>query len=105
MGKVSTVNVGVIGVGNCVSSLVQGVEYYAGPAGGRAGLTNAVCAGYAISDIKFTSAFDVNASKIGCDLSEAIWAAPNNALKFAEVPRLGVTVREGILSDGIGHSV
>ncbi len=101
----STVNVGVIGVGNCASSLVQGVEYYASTAGRPAGLTNAVCAGYAVSDIKFTSAFDVNASKIDSDLSEAIWAAPNNALKFAEVPRLGVRVLEGILSDGIGHSV
>jgi len=100
----STVNVGVIGVGNCASSLVQGVEYYASPAGGPAGLTNAVCAGYAVSDIRFTSAFDVNLSKIDSDLSEAIWAAPNNALKFAEVSRLGVPVREGILSDGIGHS-
>lgn len=57
----STVNVGVIGVGNCASSLVQGVEYYASTAGGPAGLTHAVCAGYAVSDIKFTSAFDVNA--------------------------------------------
>lgn len=101
----STVNVGVIGVGNCASSLVQGVEYYSCPAARPAGLTNAVCAGYAVSDIKFTSAFDVNASKIGSDLSEAIWAAPNNALKFAGVPHLGVSVLEGILSDGIGHSV
>ena len=100
----STVNVGVIGVGNCTSSLVQGVEYYANTAGGPAGLTNAVCAGYAVSDIKFTSAFDVNASKIDHDLSAAIWAAPNNALKFADVPHLGVPVREGILSDGVGHS-
>jgi len=100
-----TVNVGVIGVGNCASALVQGVKYYASTADRPAGLTNAVCAGYAVSDVKFTSAFDVNASKIDSDLSEAIWAAPNNALKFAEVPRLGVPVREGILSDGIGHSV
>jgi myo-inositol-1-phosphate synthase len=103
-GNMSTVNVGVIGIGNCASSLVQGVEYYAHPAGGRAGLTNAVCGGYAVSDITFTSAFDVNVSKIDRDLSEAIWAAPNNALRFAEVPRVGVPVREGILSDGIGRS-
>ena len=99
----STVNVGVIGVGNCASSLVQGVEYYANTAGGPAGLTNAVCAGYAVSDVRFTSAFDVNVSKIDRDLSEAIWAVPNNALKFADVPHLGVPVREGILSDGVGH--
>lgn len=100
-----TVNIGIVGVGNCASSLVQGVEYYSRPTGSRTGLTNAVCAGYAVADIRFTSAFDVNNSKIGGDLSEAIWAAPNNALKFAEVPRLGVPVREGTLSDGIGHSV
>jgi len=99
-----TVNVGVIGVGNCASSLVQGVEYYASTADRPAGLTNAVCAGYAVSDVKFTSAFDVNASKIDSDLSEAIWAAPNNALKFANVPHLGVPVLEGILSDGVGHN-
>lgn len=83
----STVNVGVIGVGNCASSLVQGVEYYSNTAARPAGLTNAVCADYAVSDVRFTSAFDVNVSKIGSDLSEAIWAAPNNALKFADVPR------------------
>ena len=99
----NTVNVGVIGVGNCASSLVQGVEFYAHTAGGAAGLTNAVCAGYAVSDVKFTSAFDINASKINSDLSEAIWAAPNNALKFADVPHLGVPVRDGMLSDGVGH--
>ena len=100
----STVNVGVIGVGNCASSLVQGVEYYSNTSGRAAGLTNAVCAGYAVSAIRFTAAFDVNASKIDRDLSETIWTAPNNALKFADVPHLGVPVREGILSDGVGHS-
>lgn len=99
----STVNVGLIGVGNCASSLVQGVEYYANMAGDPAGLTNTVCASYAVSDVRFTAAFDVNASKIDRDLSEAIWAVPNNALKFADVPHLGVPVFEGILSDGVGH--
>lgn len=99
----SMVNVGIIGIGNCASSLVQGIHYYAQADGWLAGLTNAVCAGYAITDIKFTSAFDVNVSKIGSDLSAAIWAAPNNALKFAEVPHLGVPVLEGMLSDGVGQ--
>lgn len=99
----SSVNVGIVGVGNCAASLVQGVAYYANANAETAGLTNAVCAGYTVSDVKFTSAFDVNASKIGRDLSEAIWASPNNALKFADVPHLGVPVREGILSDGVGH--
>ncbi len=102
--SVSTVKVGVIGVGNCASSLVQGVEYYSNTAGSLAGLTNPVCAGYAVSAVKFTAAFDVNASKIDRDLSEAMWASPNNALKFADVPHLGVPVREGILSDGVGHN-
>ena len=99
----STVNVGIIGVGNCASSLIQGVAYYANTGSEPAGLTNAVCAGYAVSDVKFTAAFDVNAAKIDRDLAEAMWAAPNNALKFADVPPLGVPVREGILSDGVGH--
>jgi myo-inositol-1-phosphate synthase len=103
-GHVRTINVGVIGVGNCASSLVQGVEYYSNSARRRAGLTNAVCAGYAVSDVRFTSAFDVDASKIGLDLSGAIWVAPNNALKFADVPHLGVPVLDGILGDGVGHT-
>jgi hypothetical protein len=89
-----TVNVGIIGVGNCASSLVQGVAYYANMGSGSAGLTHAVCAGYAVSDVRFTAAFDVNTSKIDLDLAEAIWAAPNNALKFADVPHLGVKGRD-----------
>ncbi len=101
----STVNVGIVGVGNCAASLVQGVAYYANSASELPGLTHPECAGYAVSDVQFTAAFDVNRSKIGLDLSEAIWCAPNNALKFAETPYLGVPVHEGILSDGIGHHV
>lgn len=73
-------------------------------AGSLAGLTNPVWPGYAVSAVKFTAAFDVNASKIDRDLSEAMWASPNNALKFADVSHLGVPVREGILSDGVGHN-
>ena len=68
------------------------------------GLTHRVCCGYDISDVRFSVAFDVHAGKIGRDLSEAIWSRPNNALKFCDVPALGVVVREGILSDGIGES-
>ena len=97
------VNVGVMGVGNCASSLVQGLEYYGHTASAADGLTNVVCAGYAVANVRITSAVDINTSKIDRDLSEAIWAAPNNALKFADVPHLGVPVREGILSDGVGH--
>lgn len=95
------VNVGIVGVGNCASSLVQGVEYYKGNPT-RPGLANPVCAGYQIADVWFTSAFDVHAGKVGMDLSEAIWSTPNNALRFADVPRLGVTVLDGILCDGVG---
>jgi myo-inositol-1-phosphate synthase len=98
------VNVGIAGVGNCASALVQGVAYYSNAGSGLPGLTNAVCAGYNISDIQCSAAFDVNRSKIDRDLSEAIWAAPNNALKFADVPHLDVPVREGILADGLGSS-
>jgi myo-inositol-1-phosphate synthase len=100
----SSVNVGIIGVGNCASALVQGVAFYANAARGTAGLAHATCAGYAVSDVTFTSAFDVDRSKIGRDLSEAIWAAPNNALPFAAVPDLGVPVHDGMLSDGVGPS-
>lgn len=96
------VNVGVVGVGNCASALAQGLVYYS-RAVATPGLTNPVCAGYAVADVRIASAFDVEAVKIGRDLSEAIWAAPNNALRFAEVPHLGVRVRDGILADGVGH--
>ncbi|MGI5287683.1 inositol-3-phosphate synthase [Nonomuraea polychroma] len=96
----TTVNVAVIGVGNCVSSLVQGVEYYRD--GEAPGLRHRVCAGYAVSQVRFTAAFDVNAAKVGRDLSEAIWTAPNNARAFAAVPHLGVPVVDGILADGVG---
>ncbi|MCP2365287.1 myo-inositol-1-phosphate synthase [Nonomuraea thailandensis] len=96
----SSVNVAVIGVGNCVSSLVQGVEHYRD--GDAPGLPNPVCAGYAISQVRFTAAFDVGRAKLGQDLSQAIWAAPNNARRFADVPHLGVPVVEGILADGVG---
>ncbi|MEU8401198.1 inositol-3-phosphate synthase [Nonomuraea sp. NPDC048892] len=96
----TSVNVAVIGVGNCVSSLVQGVEHYRD--GDAPGLPNPACAGYAVSQVRFTAAFDVGAAKLGRDLSEAIWAEPNNARRFAGVPPLGVPVAEGILADGVG---
>jgi myo-inositol-1-phosphate synthase len=101
---VSTVRVGIVGVGNCASSLVQGVEFYRDAQDGAAGLQNPVCAGYAVGDVRFSAAFDVQAGKTGRDLSEAIWAAPNNARAFAEVPYLDVPVTEGALSDGVGRS-
>ncbi|MEW9551231.1 inositol-3-phosphate synthase [Nonomuraea sp. NPDC050783] len=96
----STVNVALVGVGNCASSLVQGVEYYRD--GDAPGLPHPVCAGYAVSQVRFTAAFDVNAAKLGRDLSEAIWTPPNNARRFADVPHLGVPVVDGVLADGVG---
>lgn len=99
MGKV---NVGVVGVGNCASSLVQGVAYYSGHPEVTVGLPRRVCAGYDVADIRFTSAFDVDAGKVGADLSEALRCPPNNAAGFADVGHLGVPVRDGVLADGLG---
>lgn len=98
-----TVRVGIVGIGNCASSLVQGVEFYRDAEPDAVGLTHPVCAGYAIADVEFSAAFDVHIGKTGRDLSEAIWAAPNNARAFARVPHLGVPVTEGPLADGVGR--
>ena len=73
----SAINMGIIGVGNCGSSLAQGLVHYVDANDKLIRLTNPICAGYAVSDIKITSAFDVNETKIGNDLSRAIWSAPN----------------------------
>jgi hypothetical protein len=91
------VRVAIIGVGNCASSLVQGVQYYrdADPAGTVPGLMHVDLGGYHVKDIEFSAAFDVNAGKVGKDLSQAILAAPNNTYRFADVPPLGVKVLRG----------
>ncbi len=98
------VRVAIIGVGNCASSLVQGVEYYKDAPNDMdvPGLMHVNMGGYHISDIEFSAAFDVIASKVGKDLSEAIWAAPNNTIAFAEVPHLGIPVYRGMTHDGLG---
>ncbi len=98
------VKVAIIGVGNCASSLVQGVEYYkdAKLDDNIPGLMHVDIGGYHIRDIEFTAAFDVVASKVGKDLSEAIFAHPNNTVKFSDVPKTGVTVQRGMTHDGIG---
>ena len=85
------INVAIIGVGNCASSLVQGVQYYreADHHQSIPGLMHPVLGGYHISDINFVAAFDIDAEKVGKDLSEAISSGPNNTLQFAEVPRAG----------------
>jgi len=100
----SKVRVAIIGVGNCASSLVQGVNYYrdAAPDEIIPGLMHVNLGGYHVGDIEFTAAFDVDSNKVGKDLSEAIWVEPNNTLKFADVPHLGVPVYRGMTHDGIG---
>ncbi|MDX6506219.1 MAG: myo-inositol-phosphate synthase [Gaiellaceae bacterium] len=101
------VRVAIIGVGNCASSLVQGVEYYkdANPDDFVPGLMHVDLGGYHIRDIEFSAAFDVTTDKVGKDLSEAIWAHPNNTIKFSEVPKTGVTVHRGMTHDGLGKYV
>ncbi|NCF68628.1 MAG: inositol-3-phosphate synthase [Chloroflexi bacterium] len=102
--KSGKVRVAIIGVGNCASSLVQGVEYYkdAPDDAEIPGLMHATVGGYHIRDIEFSAAFDVVESKVGKDLSEAIWAHPNNTTKFADVPYLNVPVHRGMTHDGLG---
>jgi myo-inositol-1-phosphate synthase len=99
-----TVNVAIIGVGNCASSLVQGVQYYRdAPADTRVpGLMHTVLGGYHVRDIRFTAAFDIDARKVGRDLSEAVFAEPNNTIKISDVPRLNVPVHRGMTHDGLG---
>ncbi len=101
MGKI---RVGIVGVGNCASSLVQGIEYYRKTADDQfiPGLMHPVLGGYRISDIEFTVAVDINRDKVGKDLSQAILAAPNCTKTFAHVPHKGVTVVRGMTHDGIG---
>ena len=98
------VKVAIIGVGNCASALVQGVEYYkdAKLNDNIPGLMHVDIGGYHIRDIEFTAAFDVVVGKVGKDLSEAIFAHPNNTVKFSDVPKTGVTVQRGMTHDGIG---
>jgi myo-inositol-1-phosphate synthase len=98
------INVAIIGVGNCASSLIQGVEFYKNAEDGATipGLMHPVLAGYHIRDINFTAAFDIDINKVGKDLSEAMYAEPNNTIKFAEVPHTGVTVSRGMTHDGLG---
>jgi myo-inositol-1-phosphate synthase len=102
---VGSVRVAVIGVGNCASALVQGVEYYRSAAedGFVPGLMRPRLGGYHVGDIEFSAAFDIDARKVDRDLSEAIGTEPNNTVRFAEVPRLGVPVQRGMTHDGLGH--
>jgi myo-inositol-1-phosphate synthase len=100
----SKVRVGIVGVGNCASSFVQGLSYYQDAEGNEPvpGLMNVELGGYYIGDIEIASAFDVNASKVGRDVSEAIFAEPNNTQRFAPVPMSGIAVSRGRTLDGLG---
>ena len=101
------VRVGLIGVGNCASSLVQGVEFYraAGQDEFVPGLMHVNLGGYHVRDIEFSAAFDVVEGKVGLDLSEAIFAPPNNTIRFVDVPKLNVRVDRGMTHDGLGRYV
>lgn len=100
----SKVRVAIVGVGNCASSLVQGVEYYkdADPTADIPGLMHVDLAGYHIGDVEFVAAFDVDGAKVGKDLAEAIYGGKNNTIQFASVPETGVTVQRGPTLDGLG---
>ena len=98
------VRVAIVGVGNCASAFVQGVEYYknADPEEQVPGLMHVDLGGYHVRDIEFVAAFDIDSEKVGKDLSEAIWSGQNNTIKFSEVPPLGVEVHRGMTHDGLG---
>jgi myo-inositol-1-phosphate synthase len=101
----ATVRVAVVGVGNCAASLVQGVQYYADadPGARVPGLMHVEFGGYHVRDVQFVAAFDVDAKKVGTDLSEAILASENNTVRIADVPPLGVPVQRGHTLDGLGR--
>src|SRR5919112_1566805 len=99
-----SVRVAIVGVGNCATSLVQGVHYYrdADPSGSVPGLMHVKFGEYHVGDVEFVAAFDVDAKKVGFDLSEAINNSENNTIKITDVPPLGVTVQRGPTYDGLG---
>ena len=101
------VRVAIIGIGNCASSFVQGLQYYKDAADDAEipGLMNATVGGYHVRDIEISAAIDVVEGKVGKDLSEAIWAHPNNTIKFADVPYMNVPVARGMTHDGLGKYV
>jgi myo-inositol-1-phosphate synthase len=98
------VRVAIVGVGNCANAFVQGVTYYkdADPAEPVPGLMHVDLGGYHVRDIEFVAAFDIDAEKVGKDLSEAMWSGQNDTIKFAEVAPLGVPVQRGMTHDGLG---
>ncbi len=98
------IRVAIVGVGNCASSLVQGVHYYRGAKPGKfiPGIMHVELGGYRIRDIQFVAAFDIDRNKVGKDVADAIYTRPNNTYRFADVPKTGVRVSRGMTHDGIG---
>ena len=101
----SKIRVGIVGVGNCASSLIQGIEYYAKARSDERvpGLMHVDVGPYHVSDIEISCAFDVDANKVGLDVADAIWAEPNNTIKFSDVPTTGIQVLRGHTYDGLGQ--
>src|SRR5919201_6420500 len=99
------IRVAVVGVGNCASALVQGIEFYRDAPSDRKvpGLMHVNLGPYHVSDVEIVAAFDVDGKKVGKDLSEAIFTEPNNTIRFADVPPLGVYVQRGPTLDGLGY--
>src|ERR671926_177076 len=99
------VRVAIVGVGNCANAFIQGVQYYkdADPSEQVPGLMHVDLGGYHVRDIEFVAAFDIDADKVGKDLSDAIWSGQNDTIKFADVPHLGVPVYRGMTHDGLGR--
>jgi myo-inositol-1-phosphate synthase len=102
--NMSKVKVALIGVGNCASSFIQGIQYYSKPEADQVGLRNPTLAGLTPQDIEVVAAFDVDDRKVGKDLADAIFAAPNNAPKICDIAAMGVKVSKGPLLDGVGES-
>jgi myo-inositol-1-phosphate synthase len=102
---VGKVRVAIIGVGNCASSLVQGIQFYRSACDDEfvPGLMHVSLGGYHVRDVEFSAAFDIDQNKVGKDLAEAIFVEPNNTIKFADVPHLGVKVHRGMTHDGLGR--
>ncbi len=99
------VRVAIIGMGNCANSLLQGVEFYKDAPDDQfvPGLMHVNLGGYHVRDVEFTAAFDVVKGKVGADLADAMWAHPNDTIKFADVPKTGITVSRGMTHDGLGQ--
>ena len=100
----NNIKVAILGVGNCASSFVQGIAHYS-KSENEDGLISDVIGGYKVSNIEVVAAYDINTTKVGKDLSEAIFAEPNNTIKFSDVPETGVIVQPGVVKDGVGKFV